>query len=292
MTGYASQKGAGGGFSWMWELRSVNARGFDLRLRVPDWVEGLEAQIRKSVTQNVTRGNVTIGLKLTRDEADTGEAIDPEALARVLDDLKAVAAAAETAGLPLSPITAADILSLRGVMSAATPETDQQALLTALMADLPAVIAAFSAMRQSEGAALGRVIANQIDQIAALTETAAAQADDRKDAVAARLKDNLARILENADSADPDRVAQELALIAVKADVTEELDRLRTHVDAARALLSQPAVMGRKLDFLAQEFNREANTLCSKSQSAALTQTGLELKAVIDQMREQIQNVE
>jgi len=147
-------------------------------------------------------------------------------------------------------------------------------------------------MRRSEGAALAAVIAGQLDRIAALTAEAADLAEARKDAMAETLRQNLARVMETAETADPDRVAQELALIAVKTDVTEELDRLVAHVAAARTLLAEDGPVGRKLDFLTQEFNREANTLCSKAQSAELTRAGLDLKATIDQMREQVQNVE
>ena len=147
-------------------------------------------------------------------------------------------------------------------------------------------------MRQSEGAALCAVLAAQLDEVSALTQEAAALAEARKEDVAAMLKENLARVLDNTDGADPDRVAQELALLAVKADVTEEIDRLITHVAAARSLVRDGGAVGRKLDFLMQEFNREANTLCSKSGDAALTAIGLDLKLTIDQMREQVQNVE
>ena len=292
MTGFAALKGAAQGFSWAWDIRSVNARGLDVRMRLPDWLEGLDQAVRAAVSGVAARGNVTVGLKLTRDETAAGERIDPAALNRALAQLSRVAAAAESAGLALAPPTAADILGQRGVVVSDTAEADPAPLAKALAADLPDLVAAFDAMRQAEGAALASVLAGQLEHIAARTAEAAGLAEARKDQMAERLRDQLARVLDNSDGADPARVAQELALIAVKTDVTEEIDRLQAHVAAARALLATDGAVGRKLDFLMQEFNREANTLCSKAQSTDLTGVGLDLKATIDQMREQVQNVE
>ncbi len=183
---------------------------------------------------------------------------------------------------------------MRGVLDVAAAEEDTAPLLKALTAQLPELLASFNDMRAREGAALaGGVLAAQVDRIEALTAEAAALVDARADAQAETLRTALSRVMENTDGADADRVAQELALIAVKTDVREELDRLVAHVAAARELLGGDAPpRGRKLDFLMQEFNREANTLCSKAQFAELTRIGLDLKAVIDQMREQVQNVE
>jgi len=292
MTGFAAAKGEGTGYTWAWDIRSVNARGLDIRLRMPDWIEGLEARVRAAVAAAVARGSVTLSLRLARDDSDTADRIDATALSRVLDQVAQVEAAAVAAGMTLVPTRAADILTQRGVLTSAAAEADTTALGQALLRDLPDLIDAFDTMRRAEGTALHGVIADQLTRIAALVETATVQADARRDQTAARLRDQLARVMDNSDGADPDRVAQELALIAVKTDVTEELDRLTAHIAAARDLLAADGPVGRKLDFLAQEFNREANTLCSKSQSAELTRTGLDLKATIDQMREQVQNVE
>jgi uncharacterized protein (TIGR00255 family) len=206
--------------------------------------------------------------------------------------LGGVEAAALSAGVTLRPATAADVLTLRGVLDAQAQEIDTTPLRAALLADLPPLLTDFTAMRATEGAALATVIGAQIDRIAALTRDAQHEATLRSATQADSLRDNLARTLAATDAVDEGRLAQELALMAVKTDVTEELDRLHAHVDAARAHLADPAPMGRKLDFLMQEFMREANTLCSKAQSLALTRIGLDLKTVIDQMREQVQNVE
>ncbi|MES2664768.1 MAG: YicC/YloC family endoribonuclease [Pseudomonadota bacterium] len=294
MTGFAATRGAGLGYCWAWDLRSVNGKGLDLRLRVPDWIDGLEVALRAELGRALARGNVSLTVKVAREGADAGAAlrVNAVALAGVLAALKGVEDAAMAQGVTLAQATAADVLATRGVMEFAATEDDTAPLRAAILADLTPLLAAFSAMRASEGAALQAVIAAQLDQIAALTQAAATEATARREAAGPALRDALARVLANAEGIDATRLAQELALLAVKADVQEELDRLTAHVDAARLLLAEAGPVGRKLDFLMQEFMREANTLCSKAQSLALTRVGLDLKTVIDQMREQIQNVE
>jgi uncharacterized protein (TIGR00255 family) len=195
-------------------------------------------------------------------------------------------------GFSLAPATAADVLAVRGVFETGGEEQDTEALCKAVLADFDAVLAAFLEMRETEGKALAGVLGRQLDQIADLTEQAATAAEARRPEIEANFRDALRRVMQTAEGADEGRIAQELAMLAVKSDVTEELDRLRAHVTAARDLVAKGSPVGRKLDFLMQEFNREANTLCSKSQNASLTAIGLELKTVIDQMREQVQNVE
>ena len=292
MTGFAALKGAYGAFSWSWDIRAVNAKGLDIRLRVPDWIDGLDGAIRKAVGGAVGRGNVSVSLRLTR-EADEGAlALNGPALDRTLTLLAEITHAADAKGLALAPMTAADLAGMRGVLEAATVEEDHAPLCKALVAQLPELLASFNEMRAREGAALAEVLAGQVDQIEGLTAAAAALIDARTEAQTEVLRTALARVMDNTEGADADRVAQELALIAVKTDVREELDRLTAHVAAARDLLTGTSPRGRKLDFLMQEFNREANTLCSKAQFAELTRIGLDLKAVIDQMREQVQNVE
>jgi uncharacterized protein (TIGR00255 family) len=192
----------------------------------------------------------------------------------------------------LAPATAADVLAVRGVMEAGAVEVDTTPLRSALLNDLPALLSDFTAARAAEGAALAAVIGAQLDSITRLTDEAATEAAARREVAAQTLREGVARVMASAEAADPARLAQELALMAVRQDVTEELDRLTAHTDAARALLTDAGPMGRKFDFLTQEFMREANTLCAKSQARALTRIGLDLKTVIDQMREQVQNVE
>ncbi|WP_425046441.1 YicC/YloC family endoribonuclease [Primorskyibacter sp. S87] len=292
MTGFASAKGGQGPFTWGWELRSVNGKGQDLRLRIPDWLEGLEAYLRTELGKAATRGNITLNLRLSRGEEQADMALNPAVLAAALDAVKQVEAEAATRGVALEPTRAADLLGLRGVWETSAAETDVAPLVAQLKQEFSGLVADFVQMRADEGAALNEILRRQLVQVSELTTKAAGLAEARREAMAATLQSNLDRVLKNSDGADPDRVAQELALISVKADVTEELDRLAAHVNAARALLEKGGPIGRKFDFLMQEFNREANTLCSKSQNSDLTAVGLELKAVIDQMREQVQNVE
>jgi len=293
MTGFAAGQGGFADWSWVWDIRSVNGRGFDLRARLPDWIEGLEADIRPLVQRLVARGTVTLSLRLMGGTAGGDMAIDSAALARTLDQIAQIEAAAMARGVNIVAPSATDILSQRGILVAqAETSRDTGALKSALLAEVPVLLAAFNAMRAAEGRALYAILTAQVDRIAKLTSQAQALCTGRADHMAVALRAALARVMDNAQGADQARVTQELALIAVKCDITEELDRLNAHVGAARDLLASTGPVGRKLDFLTQEFNREANTLCSKSQNAALTRLGLELKTTIDQMREQVQNVE
>ncbi|MDW4496525.1 YicC/YloC family endoribonuclease [Sulfitobacter sp. D35] len=293
MTGFASATGTLGRYNWSWELRSVNGKGLDLRFRVPDWIEGLEVGLRATLASAVKRGNVTCSLRVSRDEAAGGLSLNKAQVAQLLEALATVEAMASEKGVALAPSRASDLLAQRGVMDQSGPdETETVALRGALLAQFATLADEFDTMREAEGKALAAVLRGQLDEVDALVAQAAGALEARSAELGDTLRRNLAKVLDGAEGADPDRVAQELALIAVKSDVTEEIDRLRTHVGAARRLLDEGGAVGRKLDFLMQEFNREANTLCSKSQNAELTQIGLALKVLIDQMREQAQNVE
>jgi uncharacterized protein (TIGR00255 family) len=290
MTGFAAREGGDGqGHVWSWELRSVNGRGLDLRLRLPEGMGALEAPLRKRLSEAVTRGSVSLSLRLAREVGAGPAGLDPERLAVTLRQIAQIRAAAVAAGLELAPVSPAEILALRGLSetadTAAAPEPEL------ILADAEPLIAAFDAMRRAEGAQIAGVLVAQIDRIAALVTAAETAAAARAEPQAARLRAAVETVLASADL-DPARLMQEVAILAVKTDVTEEIDRLRAHVAATRALLAEGGPVGRKLDFLMQEFNREANTLCSKAQDAALTAIGLDLKLAIDQTREQVQNVE
>lgn len=291
MTGFAARTGAHGPWSWTAELRAVNGKGLDLRVRAPDWVEGLEPALRALVTKDVQRGNVTLNLRLSREEGGGTLAVAPAGLAAMLEALAEIEAQAMDAGLSLAPSTATQIAGLRGVLETATEDVDSAALRAAILDDAQALVDAFSDMRAKEGAALCALLTAQLAQVEATLTRAAAAAEARAPRMEDTLKRNLARVMDGAQT-DPQRIAQELALIATRADVTEEIDRLHTHIAAAQGLLEEGGAVGRKLDFLMQEFMREANTLCSKAQDSDLTQAGLDLKVLIDQMREQVQNVE
>ena len=293
MTGFASGQGRLGVHSWSWEMRSVNAKGLDLRLRVPDWLDGLEVHLCKVMGNTLARGNVSLGLRISRGEEAAGTlTLNKPLLASVLTALAEAEALAQSAGVDLSVTSGADLLSIRGVLETTAIEDDPAPLVAELKKEFESLVSEFVQMRETEGAALEQVLRNQLAEVSRLTQFAADSAEARKPLVAAALKANLAKVLENADGADANRVAQELAMLAVKSDVTEEIDRLAAHVAAAEDLLATGGAVGRKFDFLMQEFNREANTLCSKALNSDLTSVGLELKAVIDQMREQVQNIE
>lgn len=291
MTGFAAQSGSSSGLSWTVEIRGVNAKGLDIRVRAPERMTGFDQTLKARLQKSLIRGNVNVSLRTEQDAGGQAVHINEAMLDAYVQALMQTQTRAEKAGLALRAISAVDLMTLRGVISAGEeggaipPEADVLKTVDAALAD-------FIEMRTREGAALKAVLEDSLNAVEALVSQSAQIAVERKDVVAATLKANLATVISNADGADPDRVAQELALLAVKADVTEELDRLRAHVTAARGLLAEGGAMGRKLDFLMQEFNREANTLCSKSGSTELTRVGLDLKALIDQMREQVQNVE
>jgi len=292
MTGFASGKGEMAPFSWTWEIRSVNAKGLDMRLRVPDWIEGLETTLRARLSKALGRGNVTLSLKVQREETGGALQLNAATMDSMMRVVAQVNAAAEARGMVLAPVTAVDLMGLRGVMEQGSSEDENKALGTAVLEGFAPVLAQFLEMRGNEGAALHEVLTRTVDEIESLTDQADAAIAGRKEDMEEALRNALARVMQNVEAMDADRLAQEMALIAVKTDVTEELDRLRAHITAARGLLQERKPVGRKLDFLMQEFNREANTLCSKSQNTALTRIGLDLKTVIDQMREQVQNVE
>jgi uncharacterized protein (TIGR00255 family) len=290
MTGFAAREGGDGqGATWGWELRSVNGRGLDLRLRLPEGLGALEAPLRKRLSEVIERGSVTLSLRLTRQAVAGAATLDPARLDTVLAQIAQVRATAEAQGLPVAPVDPAAILALKGL-----GDSGEAAVMPApgmLMADAEPLIAAFTAMRNAEGAAIAAVVSAQIDRIDTLVASAAAAAADRAEPLATRLRTAVTALTQDTDL-DEARVLQEVATLALKTDVTEEIDRLRAHIAAARALLAKGGAVGRKLDFLMQEFNREANTLCSKAQDAALTAIGLDLKLAIDQTREQVQNVE
>lgn len=292
MTGYAARDVASDGVLRSWELRSVNGRGLDMRLRLPDRLGRLDIALRERLKKAVSRGSVTLNLRISKEDSGAGTSIDEAALQACLSALAHVQRSAEAQGLPVGPADPARILTLPGVLASGAAEESFPPDDT-LLAEFDELLAAFLASRAEEGAALRQTLSDQIDAMVPLVTQAAAQAEARKGTAADRLAENLRKILNTADGMDPDRLAQELALQAVKSDVTEEIDRLATaHIPAAKALLTADGPVGRRFDFLMQEFNREANTLCSKSSDAVLTQTGLDLKVAIDQMREQVQNVE
>ena len=294
MTGFADVAGQAQGLAWTWEARSVNGRGLDVRLRLPEGCEPLDAPVRAAAARALARGSVTVTLRLARGGAAALPRLSREALEAAVASALTASEAAAARGLDLAPMTAADLLAVRGVLEAEAASPGEDADRLARLAEgIAPLFAALAAARAAEGAALEAILAGQLDRVETLTRAARTSAEARAGRNGALLRSRVEALLAAvAVPVDEARLAQELALLAVRADVTEELDRLEAHVAAARALVAGEGAAGRKLDFLMQEFNREANTLCSKAQASDLVAIGLELKVVVDQMREQVQNVE
>jgi uncharacterized protein (TIGR00255 family) len=288
MTGFGRAEGALGPWSWAAEARSVNGRNLEVRFRGPPGFDGLERAAREAAQARFQRGQISLSLQARRAESAGAVRINRD----VLDRYLALADELTGKGHALTP-SADGLMALRGVLEIG--ETDEApearaAVEAAMAASLIQALDGLKTSRQAEGAALGGVLARQVDEIERLSREAEGEAAEQGPAIRDRFARRLGELL--GDAAPLERVVQEAAAMAVKADVREELDRLASHVGAARALLVDAAAAGRRLDFLTQEFMREANTLCSKSATTELTRTGLALKATIDQFREQVQNVE
>jgi len=290
MTGFARAQGICGPWSFSWELKSVNARGLDLRLRTPPALDWIEVAARTAISARLTRGAVSATLTARRvDEAPpmrVNRAILDQLLA-ALDDVPLHA--------NLRPAALDGLLTLPGVIEIVPREEDEAqrgALETQILGALGEALDALVATRREEGAALRQVLGERLARIAALTGAADALPARQPEAIRARLAQQVARLLENAETLDPARLHQEAVLLAVKGDIREELDRLRAHVASAGELLAKGGPIGRRLDFFAQEFGRESNTLCAKSNDPGLTAIGLDLRIEVEQWREQVQNIE
>jgi uncharacterized protein (TIGR00255 family) len=288
MTGFAEARGVHAGLRWRWEARSVNGRALDVRLRMPPGFEGLEAGARTMAGERFKRGSIQAVLTVAPEGGSRGFRVDPAALA---DAVRIARRVAEETGLP--PARVDGLLALRGVVvqddMAALDDEARMARDAALLNSLATAFDALVTARNAEGNRLKTVLTSQVEEIAAHTKNARALAGMQPAALRERL---MTTIAELKTAVSEDRIAQEVALLAAKADLREEMDRLDAHCQEARALIAGKEASGRKLDFLAQEFNREANTLCAKAADIQLTRIGLALKAVIDQFREQVANVE
>lgn len=290
MTGFALSEGSRDGVAWRWELRSVNGRGLELRFRLPNGFDSLEPGLREAAGKAVKRGNVTANLTVKRDEV-TRLAPDQGTLDAML--ALALALAARIPGCP--PPRAEALLALPGVLRAGQAEPDggiAAELLEDVRAGFAAALAGLVGARGAEGGRLKLIMQAQLDEFGDLVAQAATQAADQPAAQQARMLATIQGLLSEVPGLPEDRIAQEVAVLAAKSDVREELDRLAAHQQAAAALMAEAANIGRRFDFLLQEFNREVNTLCSKSASSLLTATGLRLKSVLEQVREQVQNIE
>jgi uncharacterized protein (TIGR00255 family) len=290
MTGFARTHGVCGPYAWAWEIKAVNGKGLDLRLRLPAGWDAVESAVRSRAAETLSRGSIQAGLTVDRSGAAPAVRVNAAVLEAILAAARQLARRIEAA-----PPTLDGLLSLKGVLEISDAEESEEekhsaeAAVTVGFAD---AVAALAEMRRREGMALARVLTARLSEIAALAQRAELVPGRRPEAIRARLAEQVATLLAQSERFDPDRLHQEAILIATKADVREELDRLAAHVAQAQLLIEQGGAVGRRLDFLAQELNREANTLCAKANDIELTNIGLELKAAVEQFREQVQNVE
>ena len=290
MTGFARSEARAGNHAWHWELRSVNARGLDVRSRLPAGSEALEPLVRDAAARHLNRGSVTIGLSTSGREGNQEIRLNEAALMQVI---KATEKIRELTGA--DPPRADGLIAVKGVLEVLEKEEsaeDAAARMAAMLASLEEALRALVHSRSLEGARLKAVLTdslNEMERLIAIAETSPARTPA---AIEKRLKEQLARLLDPANGFDAARLHQEAVLMATRVDIEEEIKRLKAHIGAARELLEEEGAVGRKLDFLAQEFNREANTLCAKSNDVEITRAGLAMKTVIDQLREQVQNIE
>jgi uncharacterized protein (TIGR00255 family) len=290
MTGFARSRGASGPYAFEWELKSVNAKGFDLRMRLPPGWDDLEAFAKKSAGEMLSRGTVYANLNVKRTNAVSNIRINEDVLASVVKVASMLAGKIDAVAPSID-----GLLAIKGVIEVVEPEANEdedKAAKAAAAAAFEQALANLVEMRRREGITLGRILIQRMDEIEVLAMKADAAPGRKPEAIKARLSEQIATLLEASDRFDLDRLNQEAILLAAKADIREELDRIASHVSQAREMIGKGGAIGRRLDFLAQEFNREVNTCCSKSNDLELTNIGLELKNVVEQFREQVQNLE
>ncbi len=291
MTGFARDSANFADWTWSWELKSVNAKGLDIRLRASSGFDALEPVGRARLSKLFSRGNLTVGLTLKRSGADAGYKINEGHLKAMLDVAKSIQAEIPDA----APLSIDGIMALRGVIEADDDDMDEATrvdLDKKLLNSLDIAARALVANRAEEGAQLSVVLTEFIDKLDDLLGQATGSAEAQPATIRARLKDQIEQVIKDASQVDAVRLEQEIAILMTKADIREELDRLRAHIISVRELMSTGGAVGRRLDFLCQELNREANTICSKAHETALTRIGLDMKATIEQFREQVQNIE
>jgi len=290
MTGFARSHGASGSYAWSWEIKSVNAKGLELRLRLPPGFDAVEIPVRTRGAETLSRGNVYATLTVNREGIAPVVRINEPVLNAIINAVGNLSGKVDAEKPRLD-----GLLGLRGVIDVADPEESEEekaAAEDAIVKGFVQALKGLSEMRRHEGEAIGRVLSARLDEMAALSARAEAAPGRQPEAVKKKLADQIAVLLDASSRFDPDRLHQEAVLLAGKADIREELDRLAAHIAQARKLMAGGGAIGRRLDFLSQELNRETNTLCAKSNDVELTNIGLELKSVVEQFREQVQNLE
>jgi uncharacterized protein (TIGR00255 family) len=290
MTGFARSHGVTGAYAWAWEIKSVNAKGLDLRFRLPVGWDAVEVPSRARGAEKLSRGTVYANLTVERKGTQPTVKVNEPVLGAVLSALRGLSGKVQAA-----PPTLDGILSLKGVIEVTEEDESEEghrAAETAIISGFEQALAALVHMRQAEGKTLGGLLSRRLDEVAALSARAENAPGRKPEAIKARLAEQVSALLQTSERFDSDRLYQEAVLLAAKADIREELDRLVSHIAQAKKLLANGGAIGRKLDFLAQELHRESNTLTAKANDLELTNIGLELKGVVEQFREQVQNLE
>ena len=290
MTGFARSNGTSGPYGFEWELKSVNAKGFDLRMRLPPGWDDIESSVRKRAAELLSRGTVYANLNVKRANAISAIRINEDVLASIVRVAGVLAGKIDAVAPSID-----GLLAIKGVIEVVEPESDEtedKAAKAAVASAFERALASLVEMRKREGVTLGQILSQRMDEIERLAKKAEAAPGRKPEAIRARLAEQITALLESSDRFDSDRLNQEAIMIAAKADIREELDRISSHISQVREMIGKGGPVGRRLDFLAQEFNREVNTCCSKSNDLELTNTGLEMKNVVEQFREQVQNLE
>jgi len=290
MTGFARSHGTSGDYAWSWEIKSVNAKGLDVRLRLPPGFDAAEVAVRRKSSEMLSRGNVYATLSVSREGVTPVVKINEPVLNAMIDAIGKLSRQVDAEKPRLD-----GLLALRGVLDVSEEsETEEarSAAEAAVIAGFSEALSGLTEMRRHEGDAIGKVLLARLDEMAALADRAEKAPGRQPEAVKKKLAEQIAVLLDTSSRFDADRLHQEALLMAGKADIREELDRLAAHIGQARKLMKSGGAVGRRLDFLSQELNRETNTICSKSNDIELTNIGLELKSVVEQFREQVQNIE
>lgn len=290
MTGFARSHGACGTYAWSWEIKSVNAKGLDLRFRLPPGFDAVEVAARARAAERLSRGNVYANLTVAREGVVPVVKVNEPVLSALLSAIATLSGRVDAEKPRLD-----GVLGLKGVIEVIEEEDSEDvrtAAEAAITESFTQALAGLADMRRHEGEAIGKLLSARLDEMAALSSRAESVPGRQPEAIRKKLAEQVAALLDQSSRFDADRLHQEAILLATKADIREELDRLEAHIAQARKLLAGGGAIGRKLDFLSQELNRETNTLCAKSNDVELTNIGLELKTVVEQFREQVQNLE